>query len=332
MMMKQFLLCLGGFALIGLASCDTRPPKAEQPVKQEKEKVQELFTAPDTSTLKDDDWGRMVKYGQRLVQNTAYYLGPDGVVSKNLGNKMNCTNCHLNNGTKPYGLNFFDSHRTYPQYRAREDKILTMSDRVNNCIERPHNGKPLPLDSREMTAIVSYIKWVGENYDPEKHVGYGIKYIKYDSLSADPARGAAIYEKHCQTCHQADGGGQMALDGISYANPPLWGPKSYQEGSSMHRVLKAASFIRVNMPNKTATWEKPVLTEQEALDVAAFVNDGRIHPRPKSKYVAYPNIHTKPVDYFEGPYLDSFPQQQHIFGPWGEIEKFYKDKGMKIHR
>lgn len=329
--MKQHVLSLIFLAV--LTSCDTSHPKKEVPAKAEPKAPElELFSAPDTSTLKDDAWGQQVKYGARLVRNTAYYLGPDGVVSHNLGNKMNCTNCHLDAGTKPYGLNFFDSHRTYPQYRAREDKILTMSDRVNNCVERPHNGTALPLDSKEMTAIVSYIKWLGENYDPEKHRGYGIKYINYENLSADPERGAAIYDQHCKTCHQADGAGQMTLDNSTYSNPPLWGLKSYQEGSSMHRVLKAASFIRANMPNKLATPEKPVLTEQEALDVAAFINDGRIHKRPKSNRVSYSNINTKPVDYFEGPYLDGFSAQQHIFGPWTEIEKFYKDKGMKIHK
>ena len=330
--MKQLLLLIAFLTLLATA-CDTSKHKKEEPVKAKNRTPElELFTAPDTATLKDDAWGKQVKYGARLVRNTAYYIGPNGIVSHNLGNKMNCTNCHLDAGTKPYGLNFFDSHRTYPQYRAREDKILTMSDRVNNCIERPHNGKALVLDSKEMIAIVSYIKWVGEDYDPAIHKGYGIKYINYDSLSADPVRGEAVYIQHCKTCHQADGAGQMTADKSTYTNPPLWGPKSYQVGSSMHRVLKAASFIRANMPNKLASWENPVLTEQEALDVAAFVNDGRIHPRPKSTRVSYANINTKPVDYFEGPYLDSFPTLQHIFGPWTEIEAFYKNKGMKIHK
>jgi len=320
--------------LLILSSCSHQDHK--QPFEQGQGNLakteKEVFEAPDTSILKNDEWGRMVKYGRRLVQNTAYYIGPDGKVSHNLGNKMNCTNCHLNNGTKPYGFNFFDSHRTYPQYRAREDQILTMAERVNNCIERPHNGKALPLGGVEMRAIVSYIKWIGENYDPEKYTGYGIKDIKYDTLRADSRRGETVFMTHCKTCHQADGQGLMNVEGTTYVNPPLWGPSAYQEGSSMHRVIKAARFIKYNMPNKTATLESPVLTDQEALDVAAFINDGSIHPRPKRKEPCYPNKETKPIDFFKGPYLDGFSEDQHQFGPWKEIEAFYKSQGLVAHK
>jgi thiosulfate dehydrogenase len=315
-----------------LVSCDTRGGIKPAPKTPEKTTALELYSVPDTSTLKDDEWGRQVKYGRRLVQNTSYYLGPDGVVSKNLGNKMNCTNCHLNSGTKPFGLNFFNSHKTYPQYRAREDAILTMSDRVNNCVERPHNGKALKLDSKEMNAIVSYIKWVGENYDPEKHEGYALKYVKFKGLKADPKHGAAVYLTHCKTCHQEDGQGVMNLENTAYTYPPLWGTKSYQEGSSMHRVLKAASFIKYNMPDKKATLENPVLTDQEALDVAAYINDGSIHPRPKPKHIDYPNFKTKPIDYFKGPYIDGFSEEQHAFGPWDDIETFYVSQGLKANK
>lgn len=292
----------------------------------------EVYKAPDTVSLKNDDWGKTVKYGLELVKNTAYYIGPDGIVSKNLNNKMNCTNCHLDNGTRPYGLNFFNSHKTYPQYRARENKILSMADRVNNCIERPHNGKPLPLDSKEMTAIISYIKWLGENYDPEIHQGYALKYVDFKGLTADPKRGAEVYDTHCKVCHQASGEGLMNSDKTTYTYPPLWGPLSYQEGSSMHRVIKAASFIKYNMPNLTTDYTKPKLTNQEALDVAAFINDGSIHQRPKSKYKMYENIKTKPIDFFKGPYEDGFSEKEHTFGPWDNIEKFYTDKGLKVHK
>lgn len=328
--MKHVLPLLATF--IFLNSCAPKPHESPLPTTQKSKSEKVLYVAPDTSALKDDEWGRRVKYGRLLVQNTAYYIGPNGVVSKNLGNKMTCTNCHLENGTKPFGLNYFNSHKTYPQYRAREDAILTMSDRVNNCIERPHNGKPLALDSKEMNAIVSYIKWLGEGYDPDKHEGYALKYVNYKGLSASSERGAIVYNTHCKTCHMADGQGQMNAANTVYTYPPLWGPKSYQEGSSMHRVLKAASFIKYNMPNKTATLEKPVLTDQEALDVAAFINDGKIHPRPVPKHIDYRNTNTKPIDYFKGPYIDPFSESQHAFGPWDEIEKFWVDKGLTPHR
>lgn len=330
--MKKFVKAIA--VIICFASCSEKEtPKHELVSKSDTVKKElAIYQAPDTSSLKNDDWGQMVKYGARLMSNTAYYLGPEGKVSKNLKNKMNCINCHLENGTKPFGLNFFNSHKIYPQYRARENKILSMSERVNNCIERPHSGTPLPLDSKEMTAFVSYIKWMGENYNPEKHQGYALKHIDYKGLSADSKRGADVYKKYCETCHMANGEGKMDEGNTKYIYPPLWGPMSYQEGSSMHRVLKAASFIKYNMPNLTTDYTKPILTDQEALDVAAFINDGSLHPRPKSNNKLYENISTKPIDFFKGPYNDGFSEIQHAFGPWDEIEKFYNSNERKVSR
>jgi thiosulfate dehydrogenase len=331
--MRFYPLTLPVFLFVFLLACQDPVEKKEE---QKKDlpiaETKEVFKAPDTTELKDDEWGRMVKYGLHLVKNTAYYIGPEGKVSKNLRNKMNCTNCHLDNGTRPYGLNFFNSHKIYPQYRARENQILSLSERVNNCITRPHNGDPLPLDSKEMTAIICYIKWIGENYDPKSHQGFGLKYVEFANLEADPKRGAEVYKTHCQSCHQENGEGKMDLQNVTYSYPPLWGTQSYQEGSSMHRVIKCASFVKYNMPNLKARYEKPLLSDQQALDVAAYINDGNIHPRPKSKYKAYENIHTKPIDYFKGPYPDTFSEAQHTFGPWDEIEKFYTSQGLKVHK
>jgi len=331
-MKKIILLCF--VPVLACLSCTTNNKNENKDLSRKGyiEPEKQIYVAPDTAVLKNDNWGNLVKYGKRLIHNTAFYIGPDGVVSHNLGNKMNCTNCHLEDGTRPYGLNFFDSHKTYPQYRARENQILSLADRVNNCIERPHNGNPLQLGSKEMLAIISYIKWLGEEYDNKKHEGYALKYVKFEGLSANSNRGEAVYNTYCKTCHQPDGQGQFNLEKSTYTYPPLWGSLSYQEGSSMHRVIKAASFIKYNMPNLTTDWTKPTLTDQEALDVAAFINNGRIHERPKSKYVCYPDISTKPIDYFKGSYEDGFPDSVHAFGPWDEIEKYYKDKGLKVHK
>ena len=59
-----------------------------------------------------------------------------------------------------------------------------------------------------------------------------------------------------------------------YQFPPLWGPNSYNWGAGMHRVNTAAGFIKANMPfGRGGT-----LTDQQAWDVAAFVNS---RPRPQ---------------------------------------------------
>lgn len=324
-MNDKILLCLS--VILFAVSCSRPGPDGHTSVPPGK-REKTVYAAPDTSELGNSKWDSLVRYGARLVRHSAYYIGPQGVVSHNLKNKMNCTNCHLDVGTRPDGLNFFHTHKSYPQYRAREDKVLSLADRVNNCITRPHSGTELALDSREMLAIISYIKWIGEKYDTAVHVGYSLHQDEFYAMKANVQNGKSVYEAECATCHGQDGAGKMKYDGSTYEYPPLWGEQSYQEGSSMHRGLKAASFIFHNMPNLKAFPGKPYLSRQQALDVAAFINDNSIHPRPRSKYVSYPNVKTKPVDYFRGPYVDDFSEEQHTFGPWDEIVSYRRTLGL----
>lgn len=89
---------------------------ANKQTKSDSVRNEDLWTPPDTSTIPHDEFGEMVRYGRELIVNTAYYIGPEGKAGKFLGNKMNCTNCHLDAGTKPYAFNFYSTHARYPQY------------------------------------------------------------------------------------------------------------------------------------------------------------------------------------------------------------------------
>lgn len=291
----------------------------------------DIWTIPDTSQIPHDEFGEMVRYGRDLIVNTAYYIGPEGKVGRFLGNKMNCTNCHLDAGTKPYAFNFYSTHARYPQYRARENKILSLADRVNNCIERPHNGKHISLNSKEMIAMISYMKWLGEKVPVNENVkGDGPIEVDFPKRAADPKNGEKVYIKECLSCHGANGEGKMRADNVCYEYPPLWGDKSYQSGSSVHRLIKMAPFVFANMPNKIATYNNPKLTIEEAYDVVAFINNDTIHNRPQPvTKTDYANIQHKPIDYDKGPYLDSFPTMQHKYGPYQEIIDYYKKTGKK---
>ncbi len=331
-------ICIGFFIFfIGFYSCNDATHKETTELSNNQTKndtviiEEEIWTPPDTSTIPHDEFGEMVRYGRDLIVNTAYYIGPEGKVGKFLGNKMNCTNCHLDAGTRPYAFNYFSTHARYPQYRARENRILSLADRVNNCIERPHNGRHLPLDSKEMTAITSYMKWLSAKVPVDGHVkGDGPVKMEFMARAADPAKGEEVYKRECLSCHGANGEGKMRADNVCYEYPPLWGKKSYQAGSSVHRVIKMAAFVYANMPNKLATHDNPKLTQEEAFDVVAFINNDAIHPRPKEvTKIDYPNINHKPIDYGKGPYLDSFTAMQHKYGPYEEIIDYYKKIGKK---
>ena len=293
-------------------------------------KEEEKLLKPDLSQLPQDKFGEAVRYGRELMINTALYIGPEGKNGKYLGNKMNCTNCHQEAGTKAFSFNLMLSHEQYPQYRAREGRVLTLAERINNCIERPHNGKPLPLDSKEIVALLSYLKWIN-NFVPKDGQFKGVKSleISFPARAASPERGRQLFAVHCQHCHGTNGEGQLQADKKTYVYPPLWGETSYQRGSSMHRVIKLGQWLKANMPYGIATPDKPFLSDEDALDLAAFVNDDQIHKRPYVKTIAYPYPEEKAIDYDEGPFMDTFSATQHKFGPYPPIIDFWKNKSRK---
>jgi thiosulfate dehydrogenase len=70
---------------------------------------------------------------------------------------------------------------------------------------------------------------------------------------------------------------------------------------------------------------KPDLNDDQAFDVAAYLNS---QPRPQMANLDrdYPDRKTKPIDTGYGPFADSFPLEQHRFGPFQPIEAFYKSQ------
>lgn len=284
----------------------------------------------DTNKIPDGKFGEQVRYGRQLMLHTAYYIGPDGIDGKYLGNKMNCTNCHQDAGTKPFSLNLVTAFRNYPSYRAREGRVLTLAERINNCIMHPHLGKPLPLDSKVMVALMSYLKWLSDSCNVDKHtVGLKNVAISFPDTAASPAAGAVLFAKNCARCHGDNGQGKMRSDNVCYQYPPLWGLKAYQPGSSMHRIVKLAQWLKSNMPYDKATHNNPFLTDAQALDLAAFINDDKIHKRPFVKEYQYPNPEEKAIDYDRGPFKDHFSDEQHKYGPYKPIIDYWKARGVE---
>jgi thiosulfate dehydrogenase len=97
----------------------------------------------------------------------------------------------------------------------------------------------------------------------------------------------------------------------------------------MHRIIKQAQWLKANMPYDLAKYDKPVLTDAEALDIAAYVNDDDLHHRPGPKTFDYPHPEEKAIDYGKGPFMDTFSEAEHKFGPYEPIISFWKNKGLK---
>lgn len=265
-------------------------------------------------------------YGRRLLAETPEYLGPDVADPKMryTRGRMSCGSCHLDAGAEPGTLSLPESVHHYPRFQARVGTTTTLEDRVNECMQRSMNGKPLPKDSTEMIAIASYIRNLGtedaaSGASRKKPVGEPAGF-KTPARAADVKAGKKLLEEKCASCHGKDGAGLLASANPihGYVFPPLWGPDSFNNGAGMHRVLTAAKFIKARMPLGKAN-----LTDEEAFDLSAYINS---QPRPEMENLDrdYPDRKTKPIDTGYGPFADDFPLSQHQFGPFPPIEAYYK--------
>lgn len=224
------------------------------------------FTPPSDDEIPNDEFGRTVRLGENIFTHTQQYA------RQYVGNGLNCSNCHLDRGRKPDSAPMWAAYVYYPAYRAKNRKVNTIQDRISGCFRFSENGHPPPMDGQEMTALVSYFAWLARGIPSNAQLTQH-NYPKIAKAGRKPnaRRGAIVFAEQCAYCHGRDGQGTMVKS--EYAFPPLWGPRSYNWGAGMHKVETAAAFIKRNMP----LGRGGSLSEQEAWDVAAFVNS---HPRP----------------------------------------------------
>jgi thiosulfate dehydrogenase len=284
------------------------------------------WSPPDKASIPATEEGELINYGRDLIANTAHYLGPKGKVAA-ITNGMNCQNCHLDAGERPYGNCFSAVASTYPTFRPRSGIVESIEFRINDCLQRSLNGKTIDSTSREMRAMVAFLKWLGKDVPKgTKPRGANIQELPFLNRAADTLKGRKVFVTKCQVCHGKNGEGILQDDSISYRYPPLWGKQSYSTGAGLYRLTRFAGYVKDNMPFG-ATHQKPLLTDEEAWDVAAYVNS---QPRPEKVFPKdWPDISLKAIDYPDGPFPDTFPATQHKYGPFSIIKKARENKQKK---
>lgn len=286
------------------------------PMRRGESSYAKAWTPPDFNSIPNTPEGDLVRYGEQLIRHTSAYLGPRGKV-KPIGNGMNCNNCHLDGGTKAFGINYSRVFANYPEYRNRSGTTVDVKERINECIERSLNGERMGENDKELNAMAAYILWLGKDV-PNKVIpdGSGLKQVPFLDRPADPAKGRLVYEAQCVVCHGNDGKGLMKAAGNEYEYPPLVGDRSYNNGAGLYRMSRFASFVKYNMPFGV-DYTNPTLTDEEAWDVAAYVNS---LPRPvKDLSGDWPDVSKKPFDYPFGPYADQYTEQEHKYGPFKQM-------------
>ena len=307
-----------------LAVASPSPGFAQSAPAQEPPKIDRTWTPPEVGALPDDAFGQAVRRGRDLFTATYAHIGPDVAdpAKRYAGNSLACANCHLQAGTKKFGLPVYGLMGDFPEYSARRGGEISLDDRLNNCMTRSMNGRALPENSVEMQALVAYIKFLSTGLPAgEKLSGYGSGGMPWLDRAADPERGKAVYARACLYCHGGNGAGiprSGAVTDLGYLVPPLWGLGSFNDGAGMNRLITIANFVHFNMPHG-ADYLNPQLSVEDAWDVGAYVVS---QPRPKKAGLEndFPDRLLKPVDAPYGPYADGFSGQQHKYGPFGPIK------------
>lgn len=225
------------------------------------------FTPPDEKEIPNNAYGDMIRLGRDIFTNTPKYA------SQYSGNGLSCVNCHLDRGRLANSSPLWAAYVSYPAFRKKTGTVSTYEERMQGCFDFSMNGKAPPSGSKELTALVTYSYWLASGAPTGKRLpGAGYPEVAKPSLAPDFQRGSKVYAANCALCHGADGEGTKA--GERFVFPALWGSESFNWGAGMHRINTAASFIKANMPLGRGN----TLSDQEAWDVAAFVNS---HERPQ---------------------------------------------------
>lgn len=276
-----------------------------------------------TTRIADPARRALVEYGKALAEQTHRYIGPqaEDPSMRLSGNNLACKNCHLDAGLRPLSAPWVGVAQRYPNFRSRENRVGTLPDRINGCMERSMNGKPLPPDGREMRALVAWMEWLSHRAPADGKVdGAGFERFAFPARAVDLTHGKAVYDTKCAACHGADAKGQPNPIG-GYFFPPLAGEDSYNVGAGMNRVLTAAAFIHNNMP-LGATHQTQLVTNDEAFDVAGYI-DHLARPAKVDLELDFPDRKQKPMSTPYGPWDDAFSAEQHRYGPFQPIHDYY---------
>src|SRR5690606_32935676 len=96
----------------------------------------EEFSTASSRSLPEGELGRVIELGREIIENTNTHPLSQPFV----GNALTCQSCHLDAGTDPKAASFLGVATAYPAWSPRENRVITLEDRVLNCFMRSMNG------------------------------------------------------------------------------------------------------------------------------------------------------------------------------------------------
>ena len=220
-----------------------------------------VFRPPPEDSIPRTQLGQMISLGEEIFRH------PAQAAAQFVGNRLACSNCHLDAGRLADASPLWAAWVASPAYRAKNGHVNTFAERIQGCFRYSMNGKAPPLGDKVLVALESYSAWLAHGAPVgESLPGRGYPKVPKPASSPDYTSGGRVYQQHCALCHGADGAGQAAAGQMVF--PALWGAQSYNWGAGMASVTNAAGFIKANMPLGLGG----SLSDQDAWDVAMFID------------------------------------------------------------
>ncbi|HEX4020496.1 MAG TPA: c-type cytochrome [Acidobacteriaceae bacterium] len=254
------IVVFGLLSLVGLTGlfdgCSRSHPAAATPSANPA-----AWTRPEAARIPHTPEGDSIRLGKQIFDETPKYA------SANVGNRVACSDCHIQSGKAAYAAPMVDVPGLFPMFNKRAGHVISLQERIQECFVRSENGSPPQKDSKEMKALMAYITWLSPD-DEKGEIYPGQDFVKLPELAGNPKHGEAVYAQQCAGCHGSNGAGVPPI------LPPVWGTGSYNDGAGMNDPYKMAAFLFHNMPQN----HPGTLSPQDAYDVAAFIHG---KPRPK---------------------------------------------------
>lgn len=272
--------------------------------------------------------GKLIRYGIQLLSKTESTLGPKGRL-KMTNNEVNCIACHMDDnnglpGTKKYVIPFLNVINNYPKLDIETMKIISLEDRIRGM--GGTDSHKFPDDSKEMKAILAYFKWLKKAYgikDGVRLEGDFFAKMKFPNRPANPVHGKKLFEENCMACHGENGLGiknENYAQGGGHLYPSLL---IYPDGGHMSMIPFLARFLKSAMPYG-ASYDNPILSDDDALDIAAYVNTGFVRmpivttENRAGLDTAYSKSPSLKPEYFASPQQNLDPKEyiKVKYGPW----------------
>lgn len=210
--------------------------------------------------------------GRRIFDHTPQAAG------RYVGDALSCTNCHLASGKQAFAAPLWGAAGMYPGYQKKAGRVVTLSQRIQECFLFSERGTAPPLNGHTVRAIDAYAHYLAYRHG-NVMVGYpspGTGYVApLKTTAGSVIAGRREFAGHCAMCHGSRGQGQEVVFLHKYA-PPLWGSRSFAVGAGMGNPAMAARFIWANMPYGHGR----TLSPQVARNIADFM-DSQARPKPR---------------------------------------------------